>query len=105
MPIAEKEIVGMKLDLVQIIKDNPGCTVTIDNDCWEITAGDGSYPNDFDDWNLDKQRAWERENTPLASSSDEFIPLKGSTYQANNCYGGAILLALAEIVGINIQSV
>lgn len=94
-----------KLDLVQIIKDNPGCTVTIDNDCWQITADDGSYPNDFDDWDAVKQDAWQKENAPLVFSSDELESLQGSTYQADNCYGGAILLALAEIVGINIQSV
>ena len=95
----------MKLNLVQIIKDNPGCTVTIDNDCWDLTEGDGRTPEDFDDWDSDKQDAWYEANGTLACSSDELVPLKGNTYQANNCYGGAILLALAEIVGINIQAV
>ena len=94
-----------KLDLVRIIRENPGCTATIDNDCWHITAEDGSYPDDFDDWDSDKQDTWQKENAPLVDSSNQLEPLQGSTYQANNCYGGAILLALAEIVGINIQSV
>ena len=95
----------MKLNLVQIIKDNPGCTVTVDNDCWELTENDGIPPDDFDDWDEVKENAWYEANAPLVHSSNDLEPLKGSTYQANNCYGGAILLALAEIVGINIQSV
>lgn len=84
----------MKLDLVQIIKDNPGCTVTIDNDCWFIYPS--SNPNAYDAGLEEKE---------LVSSYDELEPLKGNTYQSNNCYGGAILLALAEIVGIKIESV
>ncbi len=94
----------MKLDLVQIIKNNPGCTATIDNDCWELTP-ENPYPEGFGDWDSDKQDAWYEANLPLADSSSDLEPLKGSTYQANNCYGGAVLLALAEIVGINIQAV
>lgn len=31
----------MDKDLVKIIKENPGCTFTIDNDCWWCTSKDG----------------------------------------------------------------
>lgn len=94
-----------KLDLVQIIRDNKGCTITVDNDWWELTESDGIPPDDFDDWDEVKQDEWYKENGSLVCSSDELEPLQGSTYQADNCYGGAILLALAEIAGINIQTV
>ena len=51
-----------------------------------------------------KAEAWNDKNL-LIKSSDNYQKLKGSTYQGRNCYGGDILLALAEIVGIKIQSV
>ncbi len=74
----------MMKNLVNIIKDNPNCLAVIDNDCWFI---------------------YSLEEEELVSSYDELEPLKGNTYQSNNCYGGAILLALAEIAGIKIESV
>ncbi len=64
-------------DLVKIIKSNPNCTAIIDNDCW---------------WLVDT------EGNDIASSDDVLV-------EFCDCYGGAILLALAEIVGINIDSV
>ena len=94
----------MKKNLVQIIKDNPNCTVIVDNDCWEI-SNYGSYPDDFDKWESDKQDEYYENEVILASSADDLMPLEGSVYQGLNCYGGAVLLALAEIVGINIRSV
>lgn len=62
----------------------------------KVSNSDGRPPEDFDDWVRVEA---------LVDSDNELKPLRGSTYQANNCYGGAILLALVEIVGINIQSV
>lgn len=73
----------MKKDLVKIIKENPGCKAIIDNDCWLLKNKKGR---------------------DLASSYDEIVE-RGDGYGSGNCYGGDILQALAEIVGIKIESV
>jgi hypothetical protein len=91
------------IDLVQIIKDNPGCVATIDNDCW-ILAKDTPYPDDFDNWSSAKQEKWE-EAQELASSNDSIKSVGMESYQAGSCYGGDILLALAVIAGIKVESV
>lgn len=87
----------MKKNLVQIIKDNPGCVAIIDNDCWSLhikeIASDEEYDNiDFVNANI------------LADSDDDIIFL-GDGYGSGNCYGGDILQALAKIVGITVRSV
>ena len=79
-----------KKDLVQIIKDNPGCTAIIDNDCWWLVKA-GAQPFDH------------AEDDVLAQDG-EVIPL-GSGYGSGCRYGGDILQALAAIVGISIESV
>lgn len=71
-------------DLAQLIKDNPGATFTIDNDCWWMMAADGE--------------------TELASDSDVIRKGDGG-YGSGNCYGGDVLQALAEIVGVKVKSV
>ena len=76
-----------KLDLVQIIRDNPGCVAVIDNDCWWIKAS-----NDDD-------------AETLVSSDDNLKPLGDGGYGSGHCYGGDILQALAVIVGIQVESV
>ncbi|RDJ34915.1 MAG: hypothetical protein DWQ19_08760 [Crenarchaeota archaeon] len=84
-------------DLVQIIKDNPGCEARIDNDSWTLfKAGyhDQSLNNQDDNWD-----DWE-----LASSEDQLVQRKKG-YGAGPCYGGDILQALAEVVGMKIESV
>jgi hypothetical protein len=90
-------------DLVQIIRDNPGCVATIDNDSWTLSK-DTPQPDDFDKWGYEQQDKWLKAQE-LASSEDKLKPFKGETYQSGSCYGGDILLALAEIVGIKIESV
>lgn len=72
-----------KKDLVQIIRDNPGCTAMIDNDAWWLTAADGE--------------------TELASDG-EVQPI-GRGYGSGSSYGGDLLQALAVIVGIKVESV
>ena len=72
-------------DLVHIIRDNPGCIATIDNDSW--TLGD-----------RDRKLV-------LADSEDELESLGDGGYGSGNCYGGDILQALAQIVGILVVSV
>lgn len=90
-------------DLAQIIRDNPGCVATIDNDCWTLHKGTPE-PDGFDNWKYEKQEAW-REAQELAASDDRLKPFTGETYQDPAHYGGAVLLALAEIVGIKVESV
>jgi hypothetical protein len=88
-----------KKDLVQIIRDNPGCVATIDNDGWvlcrEHPGKISVYADDFDQW--------QRENE-LANDGD-VTALGDGGYGSGNCYGGDILQALAKIVGITVESV
>lgn len=89
-------------DLVQIIKDNPGAIAIVDNDGWSLHTAEWNEPPDFND-EPNAYENWEEQNT-LADSSDELSPLKGSTYGGPDAYGGALLLALAEIANINVES-
>lgn len=93
----------MKKDLIQIVKDNPGAVATIDNDEW-VLSRKANPPKGFDNWTEEAQDKWRAENE-LACSEDDLKPLPGDTYQENNCYGGAILLACAAIAGIKVESV
>jgi hypothetical protein len=90
-------------DLVQIIRDNPGCIATIDNDSWTLKRNVPDPP-DFENWTYEKQEEW-MQAQELASSDDKLRPFTNETYQDGSCYGGDILLALAEIVGIKVESV
>jgi hypothetical protein len=82
-------------DLVQIIKDNPGCVAIVDNDCWHLYKSD-PYADGLDDDDV--------EALELANDSD-IAPLGDGGYGSGNCYGGDLLQALAVIVGIKVQSV
>lgn len=79
-----------KKDLVQIIKDNPGCVAVIDNDGWSLFPASFAETGDGD---------------PLATDMDDFKPLGDGGYGSGHCYGGDILQALAQIVGIKVESV
>lgn len=70
-------------DLVEIIKANPGCVATIDNDCWWLCDAEGNE---------------------LCTDSD-IKSLGDGGYGSGHCYGGDILQALAQIVGIKVESV
>ena len=87
-------------DLAQIIRDNPGCIATIDNDSWTLRKP-GEEPDFHRDW--DAEEKWLEEHT-LAHTGDSIVH-RGSGYGSGNCYGGDILQALAVIVGIKIESV
>ena len=89
----------MAKDLVQIIKDNPGCIATIDNDSWWLHRAPPMLVEDmseteYDDW---------RDFGVLACDSD--VESIGMGYGAGCAHGGDILQALAIIVGIKIESV
>lgn len=84
-------------DLVQIIKDNPGCVAVIDNDCWTL------YRKEYATRNVTQQEADELE---IADSSDILKPCLGDGgYGSGETYGGDILQALAKIVGVKVESV
>lgn len=88
-----------KKDLVQIIRDNPGCVAIIDNDSWTLyKQSPYTPPNGIVD-----EDAWERD---IRLCDDGNVKRLGDGgYGSGNCYGGDILQALAVIVGIKIESV
>ena len=92
-----------KKDLVEIIKANPGCVAVIDNDCWRLEKHE-EPPADYDNWPADAQDGWWG-SLELASSSDDLVDRGDGGYGSGNLYGGDILQALAEIVGIRVESV
>ena len=92
-----------KKNLVQIIKDNPGCVAIIDNDCWSLhKKHPHEKPHDGDDC-YDQWEKWDKENE--LASDGEVIELGDGGYGSGNCYGGDLLQALALIVGVKVESV
>jgi len=85
-------------DLVQIIRDNPGCVAIVDNDCWNLYK---SSPYTRPDGMGEVE--WYRENE-LANDGD-VKSLGDGGYGSGSSYGGDLLQALAVIVGIKIESV
>ena len=69
-------------DLTQVIKDNPGCIATTDNDCW-----------------------WLHDVNGVEIANDGDVESLGDGYGSGGYYGGELLQALAKIVGVKIQSV
>lgn len=61
-------------------------------------------PKDFDNWTEDAQEKWNKEQE-LACSDDDLVDRGDGGYGSGNSYGGDILQALAEIVGIVVESV
>lgn len=86
-------------DLVQIIKDNPGCTLILDNDSWQLTKGDPE-PDGFDDWTYEAEVEW-LDSQQLACDRDKFA----NGRHGQICYGRGVLEALADIVGIKVEDV
>ncbi len=92
-----------KIDLVELIKANPGCVAIIDNDSWRLFKHD-PFENPHDEENgWDAYCAWEEANKIADDRSIK--PLGDGGYGSDNRYGGDILQALAQIVGIKIESV
>lgn len=88
-----------KKDLVQIIKDNPGCIAVVDNDCWMLYP---PRPKDQDQMTEADWDAWE--DSRLASDGEVKV-LGDGGYGSGNSYGGDLLQALAQIVGVKVESV
>lgn len=87
-------------DLVEIIKANPGCIAVVDNDCWSLYR---EHPDNGPEYDSPNREAWEKANE-LANDGD-VKELGDGGYGSGNCYGGDILQALAQIVGVKIESV
>lgn len=86
-------------DLVQIIRDNPGCRFVVDNDCWHVTPACPKPEAEMtdEDWDdlYDRRLAFDGDVKPLGDGG----------YGSGSSYGGDILQALAVIVGVKIESV
>lgn len=87
-------------DLVALIKANPGCVATIDNDCWWLYR---EHPDAGPAEDSPNRHAWEKANE--LARDGEVAALGDGGYGCGNCYGGDILQALAIIVGMKIESV
>lgn len=85
-------------ELAQIIRDNPGAVVTVDNDCWWMRP---APPKPIDEMTIAEYDEWE--DSTIVSDND--VAPFSLGYIDSNCYGGAILMALAKIVGIELESV
>ncbi len=82
------------LDLATVIRLNPGCVAVVDNDDWVLYSRD---PDDLpDDEDADKY---------AIADADSVISKGDGGYGSGNCYGGDLLQALAEIVGMKVKSV
>lgn len=91
---------GPLKDLAQIIRENPGCTFTVDNDCWWCLPAPPKPVHEMtqaerDEWDL----------APHLARDGEVTPKGDGGYGSGALYGGDILQALAEIVGVKIESV
>lgn len=91
-------------DLIQIIRDNPGGTVWLDNDSWRFYAKESRINPHLPQ--ADEHDAWgeaDQESRFLITSQDRFM-LDGVLVEHPEAYGGDILKALASIVGITIKN-
>lgn len=87
-------------NLTDIIKANPGCRAEIDNDNWTLYRK-SPWDNPYEGGSLEYDK-WDDEN--VLAQSGEVEPI-GEGHGSGNCYGGDILQALAQIVGIKVDSV
>lgn len=89
-----------KNDLADLIRANPGAVFTVDNDCWWMHK---APPKPVHDMTCDEYDDWQE--TGQLASDDDVTPKGDGGYGSGNCYGGDILQALAEVVGVKIESV
>ena len=94
-------------DLVQIIRDNPGCVAIVDNDSWTLHKkhpyDDNPYDEETDE--NDAYYDWQEQNEIACDRNIKSLRHVASPYWNGHCYGGDILQALAVICGVKIESV
>ncbi len=83
-----------KEKLAQIIRDNPGATLRIDNDHYYFVP---PMPVGFDDWGEEVQEEWWENDSELCASRD--FPDLGT----NDGYG--VLETMCEMMNINLEGV
>ena len=83
-----------KEKLAQLIRENPGATIMIDNDNWQIYR---PGPVDYDTWSEDAQMQWDETHSVLAANNN--YP------ELSALYGYGVLEALAIIAGVKIEQV
>lgn len=87
--------------LAEIIRKNPNCLVTVDNDYWWIDKQSrAEYPGSEDD--DEAFAAWDAQNR-LVCADD--ITEYHNGYGSGSSYGGDVLQALALLQGIRVESV
>lgn len=95
-------------NLPQIIRDNPGATLRVDNDNWHLLkAADPTDPEPvepveddaYDEWS-DRHDEWSKRQE-LACSRDDFEKPEHGL----GCYGEGMLHALAGLAGIKVENV
>ena len=89
-----------KKDLVEVIKANPDGIFTVDNDCWFFKSPPPKPKDEMTDADWDAYQ-----DVPDLASYRDVTPLGAGGYGSGCSYGGDILQALAEIVGVKIESV
>ncbi|MCC4240402.1 hypothetical protein [Thalassospira povalilytica] len=86
-------------DLAEVIRNNPGCIATIDNDDWWLMKAPPKPISEMTDAEHDD---WQE--TGMLATAGEVKPV-GSGYGSGHCYGGDLLQALAQICGVKVESV
>ena len=89
-----------KKDLVQVIRDNPGCIFRIDNDSWTCHH---PLPKPEADMTSEEWTAWT--NSDLLARDGDVLRRGDGGYGTGCLYGGDVLQALAVIAGVKIESV
>lgn len=88
-------------DLAKLITENPGAIFTVDNDDWWMMP---APPKPIDDMTDEEHDAWNDISNAIAQAGD-VTHRGGGGYGSGSFYGGDILQALAEIVGVKVGSV
>lgn len=88
-------------DLTALIRENPGAIFTVDNDDWWMMP---APPKPVEEMTDDERDKWNDISNALAQAG-EVTPKGDGGYGSGHCYGGDILQALAEVVGVKIESV
>ena len=88
------------IDLVQVIKDNPGCCAVVDNDCW-VLYRESPWNNPHEEGDASAYDAWEKSNELAQDTTIKPVGDGGYGYGCRE--GRDLLYALAQIVGMRLE--